>query len=259
MLRRMTALLSPREWALLVALFAPLALFFAVGPVAQDPRYHAFADGRALLGVPNFANVASNVFFLIFGLAGIAVALRRRAGASASWLVMFAGAALVSAGSSYYHASPNDGTLVWDRLPMTLAFMGLLVALIAEHVSAALERKLLVPALMAGVFSVLWWHFTGDLRLYVWVQAAPLLAVIVLPAAYPARYSHRGWLVCAFVFYALAKAAESSDAAIFDFTGGWLSGHSLKHIAASFAPLFMALMLARRSEMPSTRPGRQWN
>jgi hypothetical protein len=253
MLCRMTALLSRREWTLLFALFAPLLLVFAVGPLAQDPGYHAFADRRTLLGIPNFVNVASNVFFLLVGLTGVAVVLRQpRAGATASWLVVFAGTALVSAGSSYYHASPHDGTLVWDRLPMTLAFMGLLVALLAEHLSAALERKLLAPAVIAGIFSVLWWHFTGDLRLYVWVQAAPVLAGVVLLAAYPSRYPHRACLIYAFVFYALAKAAEFSDAAIYDLTGEWLSGHSLKHVLASFAPLFMALMLARRSGTPST-------
>jgi hypothetical protein len=36
-------------------------LFF--DPVPQDPNYHLFADNRTILGIPNFYNVASNVFF----------------------------------------------------------------------------------------------------------------------------------------------------------------------------------------------------
>ncbi|MBT3812899.1 MAG: hypothetical protein HOE45_04700 [Gammaproteobacteria bacterium] len=37
---------------------------------------------------------------------------------------------LVAAGSSYYHWNPNNQTLVWDRLPMTICFMSLFVALL---------------------------------------------------------------------------------------------------------------------------------
>ena len=34
-------------------------------PIAQDPLYHAFADQRALLGVPHFWNVVSNLPFVL--------------------------------------------------------------------------------------------------------------------------------------------------------------------------------------------------
>ena len=38
---------------------------------------------------------------------------------------MFAGVALTGFGSTYYHLQPDNPRLVWDRLPMTLGFMGL--------------------------------------------------------------------------------------------------------------------------------------
>ena len=40
-----------------------------------------------------------------------------------SWFVFFLGVALVFLGSGYYHYAPNDDSLVWDRLPMTVAFI----------------------------------------------------------------------------------------------------------------------------------------
>jgi hypothetical protein len=35
-------------------------------------------------------------------------------------IVLFSGILLTGFGSSYYHWNPNDDTLFWDRLPMTL-------------------------------------------------------------------------------------------------------------------------------------------
>lgn len=42
--------------------------------------------------------------------------------------VLFAGVLLTSAGSTWYHLAPTNDSLVWDRLPMTLGFMGLFAA-----------------------------------------------------------------------------------------------------------------------------------
>jgi hypothetical protein len=38
-------------------------------------------------------------------------------------------------------------------------------------------------------------------------------------------------------WYALAKVFESNDHAIFEATGHWVSGHTLKHLTASLAAL----------------------
>ncbi len=246
---------------LAAALAAPLVLVFAAGgSMPQDPGYHLFADSRPLLGIANFANVGSNIPFLLIAFAGLhALGRGRVAGARASWAVFFLGVGLVTFGSGYYHASPEDGRLVWDRLPMTLAFMGLLVALVSEHANVRVERTLLAPAVAVGLLSVAWWQYSGDLRLYYWVQLAPLLAIVVVLLAYPGRYSHRGCLLYGLAFYALAKAAEFADADILDLTGRIMSGHTLKHLLAAFAPFFVYLMLLRRQ--PLAQPGGKprWN
>ena len=43
-------------------------------PIPQDQSYHQFADQRALLGIPNFWNVVSNLPFIV-GRRGRAVAI----------------------------------------------------------------------------------------------------------------------------------------------------------------------------------------
>src|ERR1700687_3976633 len=116
-----------------VLLLAGIALFgivavIAHGPIPQAPGYHAFADQRHLFGIPNFWNVASNLPFLVVGLGGL-LTLRRRPTPGIlpallpSYLAFFLGTVLVSIGSGYYHLSPSDKSLVWDRLPMAVTFM----------------------------------------------------------------------------------------------------------------------------------------
>ena len=238
---------SARAWALAAVLFVPLALLPLLPPIVQPAGYHAFVDSRALLGLPSFLNVASNAAFLVVGVAGIALCLRRHVdGAALSWLTFFAGVALIAAGSSWYHLQADDDTLVWDRLPMTVAFMALFVALLAEHVEAKLERRLLPVAIAVGIVSVIWWRATGDLKLYGWVQIAPFVAIATLLATYPARYTGRGWLAAGLDCYAFAKAAEFADAAIYEATAHAISGHTLKHLLGALAPLCVYRMLATR-------------
>jgi hypothetical protein len=242
----------PGRIAVLVLLvLGPLAwLLIGHGaPIAQDPGYHVFADNRTRLGVENFGNVTSNLLFLLAGAAGARECWRHRSGAWRSWLVFFCGVALVFFGSAYYHGAPGDGTLVWDRLPMTVAFMGLFAALVSEHLGARFEYRLLATALAIGVLSVFWWRHSGDLRIYIWVQGAPLLAIPYVTAAFPGRHTHRHYLLYGVGLYALAKAAELLDHAIYAFTGAVISGHSLKHLLAAAAVFCVWRMLQHRQSL----------
>ena len=237
-------------------MLAPLVVMFAtMGPIAQDSAYHGLADGRTLFGIPNFVNVATNVGFLVVGSLGLRLFFTARVtGATASWAVFFLGILLVAFGSSHYHLQPTHETLVWDRLPMTISLMALFSALFAEHVSPDVERKLLPVALATGIFSVVWWYYSDDLRFYAWVQFGPLAATLYMLLAYAGRYPHRGYLALGIVFYAIAKVCEFADGPIFSATAGAISGHSLKHLVAALAPLCVYLMLRARITPYSASP-----
>lgn len=158
-----------------------------VPAIPQDVRYHDFADQRGFLGIPNFADVLSNLPFIIVGILGLWT-LRRgtpRGGIEELLLpyrIFFIGVLLTGFGSAYYHWSPNNQTLVWDRLPMTIAFMAFFSALVGESMSLRAGQRLLWPLLISGIASVAWWHFTeqagrGDLRPYILVQFLPILLI----------------------------------------------------------------------------------
>jgi hypothetical protein len=222
----------------------PLLLFLAlmatslVGllllpPITQDQSYHHFADQRTLLGVPNFWNVASNLPFIAIGAAGL-----WRFNRDAATFVIFLGIFLTGFGSSYYHWNPSDSTLFWDRLPMTLCFMAILAVVVEERLSAQLGAALLWPLLATGMLSLLLWRWTGDLRLYGWVQFFPCLALPLLLILFPPKYTGTFYWAIAAALYAVAKLFELYDHAIH--SNFILSGHTLKHLfgaAACFAVL----------------------
>src|SRR5262245_6250447 len=135
---------------------ASLAALLLLPPILQDQSYHRFADERTLLGIPNFWNVVSNLPFVAVGAAGLQQFYRDPA-----TLALFLGIFLTGLGSSYYHWNPNNDTLFWDRLPMTLCFMAILAIVVEERVNARFGAVLLWPLLATGLFSLVLWRWTG--------------------------------------------------------------------------------------------------
>jgi hypothetical protein len=248
-----------------------LGVVFCLPPIPEDPQYHAFADDRTMLGVPNFLNVASNIAFLVVGVLGLHFLLRHdvlRADGpiqerAERWplLVLFAGVLLTAFGSAYYHLAPDNDRLVWDRLPMTIAFVGFFASMIGERVSVRAGAWLLWPLVWLGCASVLAWHLgerrgAGDLRLYGFVVYFPLVSVPLLMGLFPARYTRDGYVFVALGWYLLAKVAERGfmDHGIYA-AGQVVSGHTLKHLAAALGTFWLFLRIkGRRPLSTAARP-----
>lgn len=247
--QRLNGLAMSWRHGLLAALpVAVLVAFFSFDAIPQPSEYHLFADGRGCLGIPNFGDVASNLAFLLSGALGLIYCLTRDPpGARLSWTVFFAGVTLVAVGSPYYHWNPNNETLVWDRLPMTIGFMAVYVALLAEYADRRLQRYALLPAALLGLASVVYWAVTDDLRLYLTVQAMSLGSMVVMLLLMESEFGRKGYLVAALASYGLAIACEQLDYEIFSATAGAVSGHTIKHLFAALAPFWVFLMLKRRT------------
>jgi hypothetical protein len=211
---------------------------FLLDPIPQDPAYHSFADETQLLGVPNIWNVATNLPFLFIGLLGLARAQSLSdATLGLHYRVFCTGVALVALGSAYYHYDPSTPALVWDRLPMTVAFMALFAAVLTDRVSPPLGRALLWPLVTLGVASIAWWVRTelagdGDLRPYALVQFLPMLLLPLILLLSKGGSLDTAFLWMSLAVYGAAKLAEHFDLPILDATGV-VSGHSLKHLLAA--------------------------
>src|SRR6476620_10284416 len=221
-------------------MIATLAGLLPLPPLLQNQVYHQFADQRDLFGIPNFWNVVSNLPFIAVGAAGLLLVRR-----DATTIVLFSGIFLTGFGSSYYHLNPNDSTLFWDRLPMTLCFAAILAAVVEERVDARAGAMLLRPLLAIGIFSLLMWRWTDDLRLYAWAQFFPFLALVLILRLFPPKYTGTFYWVIAAALYVLAKLFEYYDEKIFSL-GSIVSGHTLKHLAAAAGSLAILRLLQTR-------------
>jgi len=242
----------------LVAFTIAVAAVTALLPrIPQPQSYHDFADQRAWLGISNFGDVASNLLFAVSGVWGLVFLFGQRGRERFidprerwAYFFVFLGLFLTAFGSAYYHLAPDNARLVWDRLPMTLAFMGLVSAMISERVSVLAGFYLLPVLLFIGAGSVvLWWYSeargVGDLRFYAAVQ---VYAVLILPVLLllPPRYTRSWDFAVVFGFYVLAKIFETADRQVFSLDQHAISGHTLKHLAAGAAGFWILGMLQKR-------------
>jgi hypothetical protein len=237
-----------------------LAAAFLLPAVPQPVDYHQFADQRELCGVANFLDVASNAGFLLAGILGLLVVLRpatvfEQPAERWPYAVFFVGMVLTAVGSAYYHLSPDNERLFWDRLPMTVAFMSLISAQVVDRMAVRAGLALLPPLLLVGVASVVYWRATehaggGNVLPYAILQGYSVVMLAVFAISQRSRYtrgSDVGWV---FAGYLVAKLFELADRQAFEL-GHVVSGHTLKHLVAALAGLVVCRMLALRTLRPS--------
>ena len=244
-----------------------------------DYQYNESGDKSAKtrnggIAMPNFGDTASNIVILLGGTCGVIslVALEvlntakgitaGERSPSEEWQlntclpIFFLATVAVSVGSTHYHWNPTDTTLVWDRLPMTVAFAAIFCYMLDEYLphgdeisnERSMGQELLFPLIALGVGSVLYWSWTDDLRLYAVISIFPMFLMIALVlGCSPPRHGGMVQQVVGLLLYAAAKICEDRDHEIFHSTGKRISGHSLKHILAGLAPIAIAHMVLMRN------------
>ena len=135
-------------------------------------------------------------------------------------------------------------------MAITVTFMSFFVLIFGESISTRTASRLLVPLLFLGLASVVYWNITenlgtGDIRFYALVQFLPMLLIPFLLLFYGSCLSGRRWILTIILVYGVAKIAEMYDQQIYEMIG--FSGHSLKHLIASFgAFLFLKGLEVRK-------------
>ena len=235
---------NAKNTVLLLLLCAGIVGFFFLKPIPQSQDYHQFVDSRTWMTIPNFINVVSNIFFAIIGICGIYSLKNYQPTFEKNvYLVFFAAIFIVAFGSAHYHWAPDNKSLVWDRIPITIAMMSFVTAIIADRISLPLAKWIWFPLILLGIFSVLYWytselHNHGDLRLYIFTQVFPCLFIPVTLLFYP---KHDVYLWLGLFTYIIARISEYYDHFIFNFSMQLISGHSLKHLLMALAVFFIYL------------------
>jgi predicted membrane channel-forming protein YqfA (hemolysin III family) len=198
---------------------------------------HPFVDARSWLHIPNTFDVLSNLPLALAGIWGLVVMVQHELSASTrqAVAVFFAGLLLTSLGSAVYHWAPGAEFLVLDRLGMAVTFAGALSLAVAGRVSSAAARCTLGVVMVLALLSAVMPLTHGNMLPWLVVQYGGMALMVwtALQKQVPGALRVRLGLLIA--LYALAKAFELGDAAVFHTTGEWISGHSLKHVVAALA------------------------
>jgi hypothetical protein len=241
------------------ALLAPWFVGWSLPPFAQPQSFHDYADQRVWLGLPHAADVLSNLPFLAVGALGLHFVLHGwRTGNPAAFFqqhtawpyaLLFAGIVLTAFGSAWYHAQPSDASLVWDRLPMALGFAGLVAGTLTDRAPQRILPWMLTFAAV-GAGTVLYWHASGNLVPYLAMQVTFITAALVATAWIKPLYTHSKRVYAATGLYLIAVIFERLDHQIYGLLGGWISGHTLKHLFACAAiAVVLSMLRARRLAM----------
>ena len=237
-------------WTVAIAAVAAVG-----GPaVAQQAHYHGFADQRAWAGLPNALDVLSNLPFAVGGLWGLLVLKHQPPGVQRGLAALFfAGLLLAALCSGIYHWQPDNVRLALDRAGMVPVFAGLLGLAVADRSSDRAGLWTAGAVLLWGPLSVAVWSHSGNLLPWAVLQGGGMLLVLGLalcpprPGAWGIRL---GGVIAA---YALAKWLEQGDHSVFAWTGGVVSGHSLKHAVAALAAWPVLAVMASRTAVGTAR------
>lgn len=230
-----------------ITVLTSIAIFIFMKPIPQDVIYHHFANDCKVLGISNCWNVLSNIGFIFIGILGIQFLLNNKITNPIIW-TLFIGVILTGFGSGYYHFTPNNTTLVWDRLPMTIVFTSFFALIYSWCFSQKMGFNIWILSLAVGIYSVFYWQYTehefrGDLRLYAIVQFLPILLIAIIVATNFKKHTFLLKPIAMIVlWYVIAKLLEHFDVYLYEKTN-MLSGHPIKHIAAAIASFYMYKMV----------------
>lgn len=233
-----------------------LLLFLIVyGPIVTPERYLTLADQRNWLSIPNTWNVLSNIPFLFvgaFGLQKFSSIVFNDPKEKIFYVIFFIGVFLVGLGSSYYHWRPNNFHLMWDRFPIAIAMTAFISAIIAERIDLPFGRFILWPLLIFCLLSVYYWYFTithnqEDVRIYTFFLVFfPIVLTPLILLMFKTPYTKSKYIWIALITFIVARITEGYDLAIYNFSGHFVSGHTLKHLLVALSCFFVFCYLRGR-------------
>jgi len=242
--------MSKSEISFLSGLIILILLAIFLPSIEQNQNYHNFADQRTLFGVRNAFDTLSNLAFIIVGILGLVNFYNNRyIKISNSFSVLlnlfFIAIILTGLGSSYYHQNPNDFTLVFDRLAMSLVFAVVLAMLAYLKISPRFGLHTLAELLILAPLTVLIWNYNGNLTPYAVLQFGGII-LVVLTLILTKASKPSPCFTSLIILYGVAKLAEFYDEKIFILSQNLISGHTLKHLIAALAVIIFVSPLKVR-------------
>lgn len=198
--------------------------------------YHDFVDKRSFLRIPNFLDVISNLAIMLPAL----YLLQTRKNKSLLSNLLILHISLLAITSGYYHLNPSDKTVFWDI--MSIATGSMIVLLIIMDTTTEYNLLLYIFA----VFSIIYWKYTGDLRLYLLIYIGVPFYII---SKYYKNNNLRVYLFIMIFCNILVWLTEFNDHYIYKITNNLVSGHTLKHIFSGIGIFYVIKILQKDNKL----------
>jgi hypothetical protein len=253
-----------RRCALVMLASMTLAVMMGLmawGPVELTASAHRYADERVWLGMAGAANIWVNAAMLAAGAWGWQATRRSHwpLHLRTPWQ-LFQLCAMVSAGAAaLYHARPHDTLFVLTHVVTASGFVMLTLGLLAERVHSRFGSLPVCLMVLGGIVltggAMLLAHTQSghlDMRPLLLLEIIPVLVIPAGALSLPGRSTQGFDWVVVLTFYAFAKLFETGDALVLE-ASGWISGHTLMHLALTAAVGWMAYCaaLARSATDPA--------
>ncbi|XP_065851561.1 uncharacterized protein [Euphorbia lathyris] len=230
-----------------------LLLMLLTPKIPLSHRHHLFADMRNFFGVPNTLNVITNFPFLLVGVVGFVLSIQgclfniSFRGEVWGWLLFYGGMVGVAFGSAYYHLKPDDTRVIWDTLPMMVAYSSVFSSFVVERVGQRVGLSCLFGLLVVVLLSVIYARIFNDLRLCMMFQLIPCIAIPGMTHLYPSKYTHSIYWLWAAGICLVANFEAVLDRKIYHANRYFISGHSLEHLCSAAIPVLFTFMLMSRN------------
>ncbi|XP_057427704.1 uncharacterized protein LOC130721175 isoform X2 [Lotus japonicus] len=245
-----------RRWKKTRVLFAAflccISFFLFTPKIPRSLNHHRFADLRNLLGVPNTLNVITNFPFLVVGVLGLVLALEGGVFNISSqaevwaWVLFYAGILGYAFGSTYYHLKPDNNRVLWDMLPMMVAYSSLFSSLVVERIGKCIGLCCMCALLLSAFICVIYERLCDDIRLCLMFQFILPLAIAAVSLVYRSNYTDSRYWLSSIGIYLLGKFVAVVDRKLYRVNNYVISGHSLEHLCLALIPFLLGVMLIYR-------------
>lgn len=227
-----------KGWIFISLALLSLVFFLCLSPIYDPIDVNIYADERTFFGISSFFLVMPGVLFVIFGLMGFwKLGIERKTFLRSIWMVFFIASIGIGLSSGYYHLDPSDPRLFLDRLSISTALMALLAGVVTERISLSRAKTIAPLLILAGMGSIFYWAWAGDLRFYWLIQYFSIIVLPLLCFCFPMKGDK--YVYGLVIFYVLAKLLEMVDGQIFSLTHQMISGLMLMQLCGAASVYFI--------------------
>ena len=195
------------------------------------PDYHQHAGQVSYWIIPAFTQCLASLGLVGVGVFGLIKHTRYTLSADLiTGLITFLIALILSGlGTIIYHWSPQNQTLLFKLVPVSLLCMGLSFILLVSQSRLNQWGIYYGGMMLYGLFSPIYGVYTHQMQTYYVTQILPI-ALMILLIARVWSFSYTTSLIYGVFFLMIGKLSEVGDHLIYQWTTQWIDGLSCAYL-----------------------------